>query len=290
MNKVITWGVVPALTLASAYYVYISGVLVDETPVKALQTMSVEVPPPMKTEVSNRAVVIEDRKALAVYADSLKKLYSAGYFKKIQMARESELDAKIAGSMQKVRDAGYIVGDGGTFTLSQAITNTGTSLVDERIKVTDSKAVSDEGDNQKKNSYYDTYAVLSSMRLLMTEGNSATFDIGGEYINLSPGETLGAIHVSSIDFKQGRATIISHEHGLSRTLMISRNSYRQPTLAVANNSNDNARTSSSNSISNSSRASTEEQLQSVIDNRPPNIGDILIKSLTKSAVGGLLSE
>lgn len=212
----------PIALLAAGGYYYLTGQEL-ETPTASTQLQSMPVPVPanpQQRQVASREAVLEDRQALAVYADMLKGLYSESYFKKIQMAREAELDAKIAGSMQKVRDAGYTV-DGGSFTLSQSVQqSTLSSGVTETAKVDSSNSAS-----KLDNSYYEAYSALSSMRLVMTEGDSGTFDLGGEYVTLSEGDVIGTIQVDKVDNRNGRAVISSPRHGLSRSLMIAQNQY-----------------------------------------------------------------
>lgn len=200
-----------------------------------LTQMRVEVPAPHAQQVNNRAPVMEDRQALAVYANQLKRLYDTDYFRKIKMARSAELDAKIASSMKQVRDAGYSIGDGGSFVLNSNITQTRPGgLLDDSIKQiedeSESKKVAAAAETtdekpQKSTEYYEVYSALSSMRLLMTDGERGSFDLGGQVFELAAGDSVGPFTISSIDFESGRAKIDAPEFGLSRTVIIGKRSY-----------------------------------------------------------------
>ena len=218
MRKVIMFVVLPALIIGGGYY--LSGDIefggADDS--SALKTLAVPVPPPSNSTVAQRSVVPTDRQSIIVAADQLKGLYRESYFKKIQLTREAELDAKIAENMRKVRDAGYIV-DGDTFTLSQSNLGSGQGA---DSSIVETKSSDKDRANMLDESYYEARAMLSSMRLLMTEGDSATFDIAGEYFELGSGESIGNLRVDSIQSANGVAVVSSAKHGLSRTLMISK--------------------------------------------------------------------
>lgn len=224
MSPLIKIGGPVALIAALGYYYYTGFEDLSPSVANQLHSLPVVVPPtPTQRAVSNTDIVMEDRQSLVIYANELKQLYNESYFKKIQMSREAELDAKIAASMQKVREAGYTV-DGGSFTLAQSNVQSALSSGVTETKNLDSQASSGKLDN----SYYDAHNALAAMRLVMTQGDTGTFDLGGEFVNLSKGDSLGLIQVDDVDTKSGRATISSPRHGLRRTLMISQNQYVRP--------------------------------------------------------------
>lgn len=220
MKSTIIKSALAVMVISGGYYAWTESQL-DEDSINssAMKELAVAVPAPQKAKVASRPPVFEDRQALAVFADQLKGLYQESYFKKIQMAREVELDAEIATNMQKVREAGYTVSDGAKFTFnSQPQTSAIASDIQE------DKDARDSG-NSLDQSYYEARAVLSNIRLLMTDGKRGTFDLSGEFIDLAEGEELGIIKVDSIDNARGRAVVSSPKHGLSRTLVMAKTRY-----------------------------------------------------------------
>tara|TARA_Y100001972_G_scaffold125715_1_gene177558 strand:- start:21624 stop:22448 length:825 start_codon:yes stop_codon:yes gene_type:complete len=220
MKSTLIKSALAVMVVGGGYYAWTESQL-DEDSLNSstMKELAVAVPAPQKAKVATRPPVFEDRQALAVFADQLKGLYQESYFKKIQMAREVELDAEIATNMQKVREAGYTVSDGAKFTFNSQPQN-GTIASD----IQEDKDARDSG-NSLDQSYYEARAVLSNIRLLMTDGKRGTFDLSGEFIDLAEGEELGIIKVESIDNDRGRAVVSSPKHGLTRTLVMAKTRY-----------------------------------------------------------------
>lgn len=192
-----------------------------------LKTAVVNVPAPTRTTVANRAPVMEDRKALAVYSEHMKSLYRVGYFQKIQMAREAELDAKIAGSMAAIRKTGYMVGPSGELTENpdyDVATGSFRSAQSNTLATTTVTTDTQESQLQAlldKENLYTQKTLLDSARLMMIKGDVGTFKIGDEYVDLAQGESLGALTVSTLDTERGRAILESPDFQLRRSLILS---------------------------------------------------------------------
>lgn len=272
MKSILIKSTLAVLVVGGGYYAWNESQLAEEALNSSkMKDLAVQVPAPKKATVAQRPPVYEDRQALAVFADQLKGLYSESYFKKIQMAREVELDAEIATNMQKVREAGYTVSDGAKFTFNSQpqATNLASDIKEDK----DAR----ESGNSLDQTYYEARAVLSNIRLLMTDGRKGTFDLSGDYIELSEGEELGFIKVESIDNTRGRAVVTSPKHGLSRTLVMAKK-------RVAYNRNQGKTIPNEAGTEESDEATANSSLidqNRIIKNLPP-LSSILLKQITGS--------